>query len=34
MKLFEKFKNMFTEEVEEEVKVEQVPVKTKRVQLS
>ena len=30
MKLFEKFKNMFTEEVEEEVKVEQVPVKTKR----
>lgn len=30
MKLFEKVKNMFTEEVEEEVKVEQVPVKVKK----
>ena len=30
MKLFEKVKNMFTEEVEEEVKVEQIPVKTKK----
>lgn len=30
MKLFEKVKNMFTEEVEEEVKVEQVPSKQKR----
>lgn len=30
MKLFEKVKNMFTEEVEEEVKVEQIPVNTKK----
>lgn len=30
MKLFEKVKNMFTEEVEEEVKVEQVPAKSKK----
>lgn len=30
MKLFEKVKNMFTEEVEEEVKVEQVPTKVKK----
>ena len=30
MKLFEKVKNMFTEEVEDEVKVEQVPTKVKK----
>lgn len=30
MKLFEKVKNMFTEEVEEEVKIEQVPPKVKK----
>ena len=30
MKLFEKVKNMFTEEVEEEVKVEQIPMKQKK----
>lgn len=30
MKLFEKVKNMFTEEVEEEVKVEKVPTKVKK----
>lgn len=30
MKLFEKVKNMFTEEVEEEVKVEQVPARVKK----
>lgn len=30
MKLFEKMKNIFTEEVEEEVKIEQVPTKSKK----
>ena len=30
MKLFDKFKNMFTEEVEEEVKVEKIPTKNKK----
>ena len=33
MKLFEKVKNMFTEEVEEEVKVEQIPSKPKKENL-